>query len=307
MTKLEYSDFYRFLVSLGVVLISLSILFPWLFLREPFDTALKTSDIIEFTPTAQILIARRQNTALWFIQNTSWISAVLAIGGFAFLIIGIIRWGKKQYLLDQREELETEKLEQEIELQRRELEPMTPVEIAEKGVKKAEEETRIDEAQKPSIGPRVQEYFRIETVLFDKLVECFGEDKVLTQQKIRQMPYDAILLFDDPQLTDVIIEIRSISTVFTSSRFNQTINQLVFQTETYTEATNRRVTTIPLFVFPEGNQDREIVERWRSMIQDQTRAHNVYIRPIFITEQRLRNLQCDDLKEEILTKASIVL
>lgn len=35
--KFEFGDLYRFVVSLGVVLVSISILVPWLFLKEPFD------------------------------------------------------------------------------------------------------------------------------------------------------------------------------------------------------------------------------------------------------------------------------
>ena len=35
MTNIDYRDFYRFLASVGVVMISFALLLPWLFLREP--------------------------------------------------------------------------------------------------------------------------------------------------------------------------------------------------------------------------------------------------------------------------------
>ena len=46
MTKLEYSDLYKFLASLGFVLIGLSLLVPWLFLRESFDALLNTTTVL---------------------------------------------------------------------------------------------------------------------------------------------------------------------------------------------------------------------------------------------------------------------
>jgi hypothetical protein len=69
MNKPEYSDLYKFIASLGLILIAFSILLPWLFLRESFESLVSASDFANLTPTAQALIAYRQNTGLWFIQN----------------------------------------------------------------------------------------------------------------------------------------------------------------------------------------------------------------------------------------------
>jgi hypothetical protein len=160
MTKLEYSDLYKFLVSLGIVLISLSLVVPWLFLRESFDALLKASDISELTPRAQALLIYRQQAALWFIRNVRWISLLLAIGGFLPLVMGIVFWVRKQRLLDQREEIETRKANLEVEKLRRDMEPLNPPEIAKKAIDEAREEIEAEEALKPltisSIESRVQ-------------------------------------------------------------------------------------------------------------------------------------------------------
>jgi hypothetical protein len=34
--QIEYGDFYKFVVSLGIALVFSAILVPWLFLRDPF-------------------------------------------------------------------------------------------------------------------------------------------------------------------------------------------------------------------------------------------------------------------------------
>jgi hypothetical protein len=95
MNKPEYSDLYKFIVSLGLILIAFAILLPWLFLRESFDSLVSASDIANLTPTAQTLITHRQNVALWIVQNIVWISAIPAILGFVSLVGGLFLWQRK--------------------------------------------------------------------------------------------------------------------------------------------------------------------------------------------------------------------
>src|SRR3982751_5515029 len=101
MNKPEYSDLYKFVASVGVILISLALLFPWLLLRESFDALHKVSEIAELPQTAQQLLAYRQNTALWWVENVHWFSIILSIFGLAFLCIGVGFWRQKQSVLDE--------------------------------------------------------------------------------------------------------------------------------------------------------------------------------------------------------------
>jgi hypothetical protein len=90
MTKLEFGDFYKFLVSLGSVLVALSLLLPWLFLRESFNALVSVSDISELTSSGQELVSHQQSSALWFVRNASWISGGFAIVGVALLTLGLV-------------------------------------------------------------------------------------------------------------------------------------------------------------------------------------------------------------------------
>lgn len=134
MNKPEYSDLYKFIVSLGVILIAFAVLLPWLFLRESFDSLINTTELATLTPTAQALMTHRQNLALWFVQNIIWISALPAILGFTCLVSGILLWQRKQRLADTKDELETEKL-------RLEVKSMSPEQIAVKLIEEAASET----------------------------------------------------------------------------------------------------------------------------------------------------------------------
>ena len=60
MAQIEYGDFYKFIVSLGIALVLAAILVPWLFLREPFDLMIEASRLSGLTPTAQQIVLLRQ-------------------------------------------------------------------------------------------------------------------------------------------------------------------------------------------------------------------------------------------------------
>jgi len=57
---MNYSDFYRFLVSLGVLLMGMAFVLPWLLLRESSNLLLDASKIAALTPAAQHILAVRQ-------------------------------------------------------------------------------------------------------------------------------------------------------------------------------------------------------------------------------------------------------
>jgi hypothetical protein len=304
MTKLEYSDFYKFLVSLGVILIGLSLLVPWLFLRESFDALLKATDISELTPTAQTLLSYRQYAALWFVQNVWWISLSLVIGGLAPLIAGIWLWVSKQRLRDQREQFEVQKAQLEVERLRRELTPMTPTEIAMKGIQEVKEEIEVvEEAPEvsaiPSFESRIQKYFHVEQIFLNKLITCYGEERVLTQQKIKHQAYDALLLSDRPQLADVIFEIKYAIHSLRPGNLDTTIARVIRSTQNYVILTAHQATSIILFILPEDDQSSTLVDRAIWKIKDEAQAHKVRVHPIFITEEQLVEITCSDLQAKI--------
>jgi hypothetical protein len=308
MTKLEYSDLYKFLASLGVVLIGLALLVPWLFLRESFDALLKTSDISELTPTAQMLLSYRQQAALWFIKSVWWISPLLALGGLLLLIMGIVPWRKRQqHLVDQREKFEMQKAGWEVERLKREIEPMTYAQIAIKGIEEVEEEIEVaEEAPEasviPSIKSHLQEYFRVEEIFLNKLIACYGEERVLTQKRIEYQAYDAILLSDRPQLTDVVFEVKRLTRHFSLSRLRAAIEQVILLIQGYAILAGRETTTIigiVFFVLPEGDRDSARMDEFVWEIKDQADLHGVRIHPIFITEEELIEIRCSELRAKI--------
>ncbi len=291
MTKLEYSDFYKFLASLGIVLISLATVLPWLFLRESFDALVSIDDLSNLTSSAQTLIAIRQNTAVWFIRNIAWISSTVAVVGGLFLAIGLILWARKQRELDTRETLEKKKLELEIEA-------MTPAEIARKFIEEAQEDTGVVEAD---LAPEplmpssnlVTRYFRLESLIARKLSDCSRRYAfVFTHQRIQNSEYDIILRSKDAYAADVLIEVKLTRRRPTRQWLYRITDQFAAAVKLYKEETNRKAVGIILVISLGDVIDQALVDELRQFVIEQSRGE--VITASFVPEEEVERLRCDD-------------
>jgi len=313
MTKLEYGDLYKFLASLGIVLISLSLLVPWLFLRESFDGLLKASDISQLTSTGQALLNYRQQTALWFVRSLWWISPVLAIGGLVPLVAGIYLWIRRQRLLDQREQLETRKVGLEVQGLKRDLEPLTPGQIAMKVMEEVTEEVEAEELPQlaviHSVVTGIQQYLRVEEIFYDRLVACYGDERVLIQQGARDATYDAILISDRPAVADVVFEVKRLTRHSGVDRVRAAVDQTSRLIQEYAVMGMRStaaVVGIVMFVVPEDDRDSVMMDEYLCATKDHAHSYGVKVHPIFITEQQLRDMTCSQLRDKINTYAAVV-
>jgi hypothetical protein len=306
MTKLEYSDLYKFLVSLGIVLIGLSLFAPWLFLRESFDALLKASDILDLTPTAQALLNYRQQAALWFVRNVWWISLILAIGGLLPLIMGIVLWVRRQRVLDQREKIETRKVGLEAEILRHKLESQTPAQIAIGAMEEITEEVEAEEAPQlsmvRSVKSGVQEYLRVEETFLNKLVDCYGYERTLIRQQSTDAAYDAILMSDSPELADVVFEVKRLTRDLSLHRLRAVVDQISRSIQDYAVLRMRLTTTvvgIALFVVPEDDRVTARTQEYLQVTRDQADLYGVRVDLIFITEKELQEIRCSELQDKI--------
>lgn len=288
-------------------MIALAVLFPWLLLREPFDIALKISELNELTPTAQSLIELRQTTTLWFLNNVGFISGALVIIGVVLLGWGLYGWNKMQKLRDEREYYETEKV-------RRELEPMSPEQIAQKVVVDViedkdseeivspEEETPLTDVLIPTSSV-VHQYFRVEKMVQDKLRFCLRNDgEVLTNRRIKSAEYDVVLQTTKERLPDVIFEIKYASKGFKLNWVRESVNRLILATELYIGSTGRRAISIILYISPRATLNRISTETYRHRVIEETRKLDANPSIYFIAEEDWTSLECSKLYSMIFTE-----
>jgi len=270
-------------------------------LVEPFDATIATGELADLTPTAQALINSRQATALWFLQNIGWISGALAALGLGLLLYGIILWSKKQRLLDEKEKLETEKL-------KREIENMTPIQIAQKAINEAAKDLQADKPERimeevhhePTL---LQEYFHLEETLISKLKACFGRNRVLDNMRITGgRAFDVIVLSEHLAESDVIFELKAYQrpTNLTRSSVRDVLQQLRQGIYDYKSATNHNASGILLYVvLRDLAQDENRVMQYKRMAEELTQEISEDVAVHVFTPKEFNDLGCDDLKSMV--------
>jgi len=224
--KPEYSDLYKFVTSIGALLIFSSILIPWLFLQNPSEFPTNSWDISIITPIAQELINTRLEMVLWITRNLPWISGFIASTGVAFFVLGLYKWHKRQLTRDDLEELEKERRRKDL------IKDSTPQDRVEKSI---EEETG---EQKPVIGSPLTETIlntiirnqQIERKVIDGIGKCYGFEKLRSEIKIGQLVVDLMLELSHDKT--ILFEIAY------ASDLGQLRNKLNKMSETLSEAKN---------------------------------------------------------------------
>jgi hypothetical protein len=142
--NIQYTAFYKFLVSLGLVLVALGLAIPWLLLHESFDLFVSRSDLERLTPLAQETIKHRQAIVHASSLVAPWASIALVLSGLGLVIFGVERWRRRQAVMDKTEDVSLRKLEAEtVQIQR-----ATP---PERDAKQGDEAWEVVKEEQPSL------------------------------------------------------------------------------------------------------------------------------------------------------------
>ncbi len=125
--KLEFGQLYKFVVSLGFVLMAAAVVGPWAILRDQGALLVSSETLEDLTPRAQRVLELKQEHVEWIATWYPWASLVLFLAGASLALWGLVRWWVRQQVADEREDVD-------LEVQRRTLVPLTA----------EEEELRLD-------------------------------------------------------------------------------------------------------------------------------------------------------------------
>jgi hypothetical protein len=297
--KFEYSDFYKFIASLGIALISLAVLVPWLFLREPFDLLLKSDDIIKLTPLAQSIIGQRQSLIEAIIKIIPWFSPIVFGFGLVTFIFGGRMWlNKTQRQIDKLSELNVKLLEQQLVLKTpeeskadKEEEVMAMLEDEDGALIEVEDILQQDE-----VGNVVRSAYRIEKMVADRLKDCFEDSyKVLSERRLNMASFDIILLARTEKLHDYTIEVKYIRKGFKYNWLRDNVQKSILANQIYQKELERVSIPVLLVIIPQSMTDttREI---YLQRIEKDMANLNVKHLTILRTETELFKLSCSELK-----------
>lgn len=296
--KFEYSDFYKFIASVGIVLISLAVIVPWLFFREPFDLLLGTEEINKLTPLAKSIIQNRQETLRTAINLIPWFSIGAFVLGLITFVIGGVNWfNRTQKIMDKMSELNLKILEQQLARQ------STEEVFAQK---EEEAKAQIEEHAAPTEEPTVlepdiisnlvQDAYRVEKQLSEKLQRCFGTThNVLTERRLGAASYDVVLLSKKSTEGDYIFEVKYIRKGFKYNWLRDNVLKTVYANQIYETEAKRKSTPVLVVINPE-NQSEVTKTNYRKRIRDELSSKNVHALVVFLSVQELNELDCSSLK-----------
>lgn len=235
MNKIEFSDINKFLTSLGLIFIGVAILLPW-FINQNIDLIiLEQEKIDKTTTTAKTIITKQQDYLLFISQNLICIVATLIGLGLLLLIIGIYRWKKRQYVIDeiQNEELKSKRLQ---------------------NISKDEKKEIIENEIGSSVENKstaVQKYLDIENLIYLKLAPYYKVNYETSQDmRIGQFTYDIILKSKYiEKREDLILEIKYFDKLPPHNRLLESINRFLLGINNYENTQKRKVTPVILLIF----------------------------------------------------------
>jgi hypothetical protein len=302
--QLDYGDYHKFKVSLGVACIIAAFLLPWVFLREPFDLLIEPTQMEKLTVSARSLIAHRQALVAFVIRLVPICSLLLLSLGVFLVFRGLREWKNIQRWLDQEQQLKVTKLGREIR-------QMTPVEIRESADAEVAE-SEIVETPDPSPEPlehpikpaerktAVEHYLAIERLLLQKIKDCLKDDYgVFEKRRLGKVEYDLILASDSRDNLDLVIEIKFAAKNFGRQWVIDNVVKTIMATELYAGATKRNAIPVILFVSPQALLQRKNYEDYVSLAHRESRRVNSDLVIRFIAEEDLESMSCTHVRDLI--------
>ena len=182
MQKIEYGDLYKFLVSVGVILIGFAVLIPYFYLKEDFGLCVPQSDMARFEPEVRQIIRTKQQLLLRVQNYVPYLSLAMFATGLLSVAAGLYKWSRRQRQADAKFDLEVKRLDLQIRA-------LSPEETKEKIAREVDEITRQEPSgakkpDKPSgpvqAGERaryISEYYDVERAVIESFEKRLSDRK----------------------------------------------------------------------------------------------------------------------------------
>ncbi|MBQ8627641.1 MAG: hypothetical protein IJ419_15985 [Agathobacter sp.] len=249
MDKLQYDSFYKFLVSLGIVLITL----PALAFLYLLNTDYELISQVDYDNLSEISIQRLHNNEELLNLTTSIlpiISIVFTVIGLILIIIGCCKWYRIQKELD--EQIKSDTITKRINA--------TQLSSSETVEKAANEICSEQNASTSVSSDRVVKYMQIEDKCYKLFSNRFSHKYILKQNlRIGKFEYDIVALSKHKK-NDIIFEIKywTVKTI-TDARLENLISNVKYMCENYKFITNHNCESVIVIVAP-----REKIENVKS-------------------------------------------
>ena len=263
--KIEYSDLYKFLVSLGLGLIGLAFIVPWLFLKEPFDLLVTVSQLSSLTPTARDVIANRQALVSTFSSYVLWFSIASLFLGLVMVFVGLAAWWfRNQKLVDRRLAADVETVvSQSKDIPEPELIKSAQEEVNQEQAVGTPDEAlaSAEQADEPTLKElpvdlsEPELYVWYESLVTARLENCFkATHEVLVNKSIGGIRHDFVAIARENGFEDVLAEVKIVGSMAASARLPEHILESLNRFARYDDVYRRPSVGIIIFLVLNGDE-----------------------------------------------------
>ena len=278
MEKLRYDSLYKFIVSIGIVIIILPFIFIYSILNNNETIFVSENDINQLTNTAKDIILLEQSYKYIILSNPIIfiiIVLVSSIVGFLIVMYGIIQWKDKvQKYEDKSRELSNKLLENQIK-------NLTTQEKEEKI--KEDIEIQSNKSNNLLNKQQISKYINIQEKVYKIIRREFKNYKIFEEVSLEKQKYDCIALAtSDYASYDYIFEIKYFSTIKSIKGKIKKLELTMIEKELlYYDNSKRSAKTI-LIIIVDNFSEKDQLENKK--VLDEIRKKNSYMTQIIVTD-----------------------
>lgn len=265
MDKIQYDSFYKFLVSVGVILIAAPLFGLYFFLSNVNQILLSREEFAALSEASLQFVEQRDQALLTIFKVLPYVSVAFVVVGLIFLLYGGYNWLKIQKELDKQTKLKTEE-------QQANVKKLTATEIAEKAINEVVAESEEGETGRTSqifsTSRRVTKALEIENMCFSYILKTHSK-RYDVQQNVRigGYIYDIIATSKRDNI-DHLFEVKYWAKEPTIGLLSQTMNSMRRRGIAYETTMHRNFRCVVLIVVPE-----EIIEKVKAFCEKHSNAY----------------------------------
>lgn len=292
--KFEFGDLYKFIVSLGVILISFSALVPWLFLKEPFDLFKSEAELKAVSEVARAAIINRQETVGFIVKSIPWVSSIGCLCGLIFIYLGLTKWYANQLLLDEQTKVE-------VELKKQSLRDATKDEIALAAARDLSEQVVRDlQSNEYALSAFEASYAQTEGMVATHLSKVYASKyDVESNKMVGGIELDILLRGRQMLTKDFIIEVKSIRRGFNYGWLRESFLKNIYAKNIYAQVTSRMPNTLLLIITEFKSESAEKYSVLLSKVADDGLGRKGKDRVVMIDKSEFQTLSSEQLQERL--------
>jgi len=289
MNKIEFSDVYKFLASLGLIFFGLAFFLPWFINQNNSLLILEDEQIQKLTSTAQVIIENQQKTLFAINRLLPYLSIGLIFLGLLLLFWGVFQWRRRQLVLDriQDEELKSKEF---LNISNQEKRNLIEDEIA--MTEDINETVITSELDKQK---DIDAYIHIENLIYLKVSKYYRTNYRPSQNiRIENFDYDIILKsIDNSRLADRIFEIKFFKKQLSFDLIKDSATKLIFACKNYEENFKRKTSAVLIIIYTENEYD-ETLKQYKKKIDLYGKDLLKYFRVNFFAESIIENIKASE-------------